>query len=107
MAGMALFEPGPIALADDLGWRMAPDLRNPVDAGVRQMVLQQFGGLEAEPCIDHCGGAIGEILDEGEDRLIARLAEQPVVVAIAGAEMLEERFLDGVEGEERPALGLR
>ncbi len=56
MAGMALFEPGAVALADDLAWCVAPDLGNPVNAGVRQLVLQHLSRLKAEPCVDNCSG---------------------------------------------------
>ena len=76
---------------------MAPDFRDLANSGARQMALQNLHGLEAEPGIDDGSGAIGKIIDEGKDRLVARFAEQPVVVAVAGAEMREERFLDGIE----------
>src|SRR5581483_851302 len=83
MTGVALAEPRTIALADDLPRRMAPGFRDPADAGPPEMVLQHLGWLESEPGIDHDRGIRWEIGDQGEDRLIARLAELPVMVAVA------------------------
>src|SRR4051812_9850349 len=106
MAGMALAEPCPIALADDNGRRVAPHFGNLADAGTGEMLVEDLDRLEPEPGVDHRGPAIRKIADNREDRLVARFAEQAIMVAVARAEMDEEGFLHRVEREQRPPLGL-
>jgi hypothetical protein len=61
----------------------------------RKQYEEELRRLQAELCIlSH--GAVGKILDQGKDRLIARAAEQSVVVAVAGADVQDGVIADAL-----------
>ena len=104
---MALFDSGPVAFTKHVSRCVAPNLGDLGNPRSGEVVLQDIERLETEPGIDHHGCAIREVCGEGEDCLIASLAELPVVLAVTGSQMSEEGLLDGVKGQQRPAPGVR
>ena len=104
---MALFDPGPVAFTEHVPRCMTPNLDGLSYPRPGEVGFQDIERLEAEPGIDHHGCAIREVCGEGEDRQIAGLAELPVVLAVTGSQMSEEGLLDRVEGQQRPAPGVR
>lgn len=95
---MALFASYLVAFTQHLRGCVTPNLESVGNASACEMVLEDIERLKTEPSIDHDGGAIREVSAKGKDRLIASLAELPVVFAVAGSQMSEEGLLNGVKG---------
>ena len=91
-----------IALCDDLGRRMAPELRDAGYARHVDMLLQNGNRLKAKPCVNDDCGSFGRFLDYRENRLVTCPSQCAVEGPVNTFNEFQERRLDRVQGENRP-----
>jgi hypothetical protein len=107
MAGMALAGSCAIALGANLGRRMAPDFNDRCRLRSDEMTFEQIKRYEFMPSVDDGTESVGKGGNGGEDGLVAGAAEFAAVVAVANAQVVEEGFLDGIDGKNRQRQSAR
>ena len=92
-----------VALRDDFGRGVAPKLGYTSNPRHLNVLFKQSERLEPKPCVDDKGRAFRQILDDREDRLVARFPEEPIASSIDVFEDFEKRRLHRIEPEQGPA----